>query len=160
MVSMSYFMLLSIFIIIILNCLSDKLFASTSSSSSGEFSCSLISGLCLCLPILAVSLYFTALVVKLINDIALSCNRHPSLSTTQWGRVVPAGGAIASPQADATWRGVLCLRKMASVAWCMTQHKDPGSCSFSSLPRATNAESPQTTLVHSALPLLDPRVRG
>ena len=50
-------------------------------------------------------------------------------------RGIPAGGAIASPQA---WRAVLCLRKMASAVWGMTQHRDPGGCSFSSLPRATN----------------------
>ena len=52
------------------------------------------------------------------------------------GRVIPAGGAIASPQADAIWRGLLCLRRTASAAWGMTQHRDPGGCSFSFLPRA------------------------
>ena len=54
------------------------------------------------------------------------------------GRVIPAGRAIASPLADAMWTGVPCLRKMASAVWGMTQHIDPGSCSFSSLPRATS----------------------
>ena len=38
--------------------LSDKLLASISSSSSGEFSCSFIWGLFLCLPILAATLFF------------------------------------------------------------------------------------------------------
>ena len=45
---------------------------------------------------------------------------------------------IAFPQADATLRRVFFLRNMASAVWGMTQHRDPGSCSFSSLPRATN----------------------
>ena len=80
----------------------------------------------------------SALVVKLINDVAWSCNQQSGLSITGWGRVIPVGGAIASPQADVIWRRVLCLRKMASPVWGMTQHRDPGSCSFSSLPRATN----------------------
>ena len=60
------------------------------------------------------------------------------LSTTRWSRVIPVGRAIASPQADATWRGVLWLRKIAPVVWEMTQHRDPGSCSFRSFPRATS----------------------
>ena len=48
------------------------------------------------------------------------------------------GRGIASSQADATWRGVLCLKKMAPRVWGMTQRRDPGGCSFSSFPRATN----------------------
>ena len=54
------------------------------------------------------------------------------------GRMISAGRSIASPQADATWRGVLYQRQMATAVWEMTQHRDPGSCSFPSLPRATN----------------------
>ena len=99
---------------------------------------------------------FSTLVVKLINEIASNCNQQPGLSITGWGRVTLVGGAIASPQADATWRGVLCLRKMASAVWGMTQHRDPGGCSFSSCPRATN---PRLFRSVSALPLLEPRVR-
>ena len=49
------------------------------------------------------------------------------------------GGTIAFPQADATWRGVLSLRKMAFAVWGMTQHRDPGGCSFSSLLRSTSS---------------------
>ena len=80
--------------------------------------------------------------------------------TTGWGRVMPAGGDIASPQGDATWRGLLCLRKMASAVWGMTQHRDPGSCSFSSLPEPPTPDSLQASLDHSALPLPEPRVTG
>ena len=56
------------------------------------------------------------------------------------GRVIPAGipgGGIASPQADAIQRGLLCLREMAPAIWGMTQHQYPGDCSLSSLSRAT-----------------------
>ena len=61
------------------------------------------------------------------------------LSSTGWGRfLIPVGGAIAFPQADTTWSGVVCLRKIASAVWGMTQHRDPGGYSFSSLPRATS----------------------
>ena len=74
----------------------------------------------------------------LISDVASSCTQQPSVSSTGWGRVIPVGRAIAFPQADVTWRGVLCLRKMVSAVWGMTQHRDAGGCSFSSLPRATN----------------------
>ena len=51
---------------------------------------------------------------------------------------IPAGGATASPQADAIHKGVLCLREMAPAVWEMTQHVDPGGYFLSSLPRATN----------------------
>ena len=40
----------------------------------------------------------------------------------------PEGGAIAFPQTDAIWRGVLCLRKMVSAMWAGTQHRYPGGC--------------------------------
>ena len=49
-----FLILLTILITITLNSPSDKLLASISSSSSGEFSCSLIWGLFICLPILDV----------------------------------------------------------------------------------------------------------
>ena len=101
MVSMSFFMLLNILIIITLNSQFDKLLASISSSSSGEFSCSFIWGLFLCLPIWLL-LCISTLVVKLISDRASNCNQQPGLSPTEWERVTPAGGALASPQADAT----------------------------------------------------------
>ena len=55
--------------------------------------------------------------------------------------IIPAGGAIAPTQADATWREVLCLRKMTSAVWGMTQHMDPGGCFFRSLPRTTSPSS-------------------
>ena len=78
----------------------------------------------------------------------------------------PQGGAVAVPQADASQTGVLCLRKMASAAWGMTQHKDPGGCSFSSLSRAPTLDSTSridslhTPLVHPALHLLEPGLSG
>ena len=51
---------------------------------------------------------------------------------------IAAGGAIASSQADVTWRGILCWREMPSAVWGMTQHRDPGSSSLCFLTRATN----------------------
>ena len=99
----------------------------------------------------------STLVVKLISDVVSSCNQQPGLSSTGWGRVIPEGRAIASPQADAIQRGVLCLEKMASAVWGLTQHMDPGALP-SVVPRTTN--SLYTFLVHSALPLPEPRVSG
>ena len=64
-------------------------------------------------------------------------NHQSGLSTTGWGRLIPVDEAIASPQADATWRGVLCLRKMVPAVWGMTQHRNPSSCSLSSVHKAT-----------------------
>ena len=58
-------------------------------------------------------------------------------------------------QADATWRGVLCHRKMASAVWGMNQHRDSGGCSSLLSP-----EPPPQPLVHFALILLEPRVSG
>ena len=109
---------------------SGKLLVSISSSSSfGEFCCSFIWGLFLYLSHFGFFFVFSTLVVKLIK---LSV-----LSTTRWGTVILVGRAIACPQANVTWRGFLCLRKMTSALWVMTQHRDLGSCSLSSLPRAT-----------------------
>ena len=70
------------------------------------------------------------------------------------------GEAIASPQADAIWREVLYLRKMAFAKWGMTQHRDPDCCSFNSLPEIPTPYSPQVSLVHSALPLPESSVSG
>ena len=42
------------------------------------------------------------------------------------GRVIPTGGAIASPEADAIQSMVPCLREMAPAVWEMTQRMDPG----------------------------------
>ena len=69
---------------------------------------------------------------------ASSCNQYPGLRYTAWGQVIPVGVAIASPQADAIQRGVLCLRNIVSAVWGITHHRDPGSCSFICLPIATN----------------------
>lgn len=51
------------------------------------------------------------------------------------------------PLADAARKGVLHPRKMAS--WCgrVTQHRYPGSCPFSSLPRPQSPASLQRTLL-------------
>ena len=59
-------MLLNIFIIITLNSISDKFLAFLSfRSSSGEFSCSFIWGLFLCLPILAISAFVSTYYVAM-----------------------------------------------------------------------------------------------
>ena len=42
----------------------------------------------------------------------------------------------------------------------MTQHRDSGGCSFSSLPRATSPRLSLRSLVHSAISLPEPRVSG
>ena len=77
------------------------------------------------------------LFVRLKEWKSSSCTpQQQGLSTIRWGRIISVGGAIASPQADVFWRRVLCLRKMASTEWGMTQHRDPGICSFSSVPWA------------------------
>ena len=65
---MSFFILLSILIIVTLNFLCDKLLDSISTSSSGEFSCSFIWGLFLCLPILAASLYLFLCIRQICKD--------------------------------------------------------------------------------------------
>ena len=77
-----------------------------------------------------------------------------------WGRIIPVDGAIASPQADAIQRGVLCLREMASAVWAVTQSRGPGGCSFSAFPGATNPRLPQASLANSVLPLPEPKVSG
>ena len=69
------------------------------------------------------------------------------------------GVLIASPQADATWRGVVCLRKMASVAWGLS------TGILVAVPSVLSPEPPvtdfhQVSLVHSAIPLPEPRVSG
>ena len=92
---------------------------------------------------------FSTLFVTLMNDTAWGYNQQHGLSTTGWGRIIHVGIAIASSQSDAIQRGLLCLRKMASIVWGMTQHMDPDCCSPSSLPRATNPDSPQVSPVHS-----------
>ena len=61
--------------------------------------------------------------------------QQQGLSSTGWSRVISVGGATGSPQADAIQRGVLYLGKIAPAVWVMTQHRDPGGCSVSSLPR-------------------------
>ena len=98
--------------------------------------------------------------LNLITDKTSKSTQQPALSTTGWVRVIPAGGAIASPQADVTGRGLFCQSKMTPAVWGVTQHRDPGSCSFNSLPKATIPDSPHATLIHSALPLLESRVSG
>ena len=68
------------------------------------------------------------------------------------------GGTIASPQADATWRGVLCLREMALAVWGMTLHKDPAGCFSVLSPEPPTPDSTQVSLAHS-VPLPESRVR-
>ena len=100
-------MLLSILIIITPNSLSDNLLASIlTSSSSGEFSCSFHFGSISLSSHFSSFFVFSFLVVKLISDMSSSCNQQPDSGPAGCGRVIPMGGAIASPQADATWRRV------------------------------------------------------
>lgn len=98
------------------------------------------------------------LVFKLISYIAPDFTQQPWLSSTSWGRVIPVGRTIASPQAEATWRGVLCLRMIASALWAMTQHRDPGHSFFILSPERLAPDFPHVSIVHSALPLLEPKI--
>ena len=63
------------------------------------------------------------------------------------------GVLIASPQADATWRGVVCLRKMASVAWGLSTGILVAVPSVLS-PEPQAPDSSHAPPVHFALPLL------
>ena len=72
--------------------------------------------------------------------------------------MIPVGGTVVVLQADASWRGLFCLRNMAPAVWGMTQSRDPGRSSFTSLPGATSPDCPHASLDHSVLPLLEPRV--
>ena len=69
-------------------------------------------------------------------------------------------GLIASPLADAIWRGVLCLRKMAPSRWGITQYIDLVAFPSVLVPEPPTPDSPQSSSVHSALLLLEPRVNG
>ena len=69
----------------------------------------------------------------LSSESASISTTEQSLSATR----IPAGGTVAYPQADATWRGEFCLRKLAPASWGMTQHGDPDGWPFTYLPRAT-----------------------
>ena len=95
---------------------------------------------------------FSALVVNLISDIDLSYNQQPSFSITGCSRAILVGRLIASTQADTLWRRVLCLVKMAPAVWGMTQHRDPGGISFSSLPRDTDTRFPSSISSPHCLP--------
>ena len=53
------------------------------------------------------------------------------------GHSISGGGATASLQADATRKGVVCLSKMAPPVWGMTQYRDSGGYSLSSLPKGS-----------------------
>ena len=72
---------------------------------------------------------------SVINLVTL--NSAVRLQHQNQGRVCLGSGVVVSPQAVATQRGVVCLSKMAPAVWGVTQHQDPGSCSVSSLPKAT-----------------------
>ena len=96
-----------------------------------------------------------------ITDIASSCTlQRPGINSTGWGNRDSWRWGIASPQADVAQMGVLCLRKMASAVWGMTQHRDPGGYSSALSPEPPTPDSPHTSLVHSAHPLLEPRICG
>ena len=151
-----YLRLLNILIIFTLNSLSNQLLVSISSSSSGEFSCSFSRGHFVFVFPFWVFLYTFPLVITPISDIVSRCNQQPDLSTTWWGRVITSVEVIASLQADATYRGFLCLRKIAPEIWGMTQDRDPGGCSFRSLPRATKPRLSSSV----SNPLYPPSVRA
>ena len=80
--------------------------------------------------------------LSLNTEITSSC-------TSQQLHLCSTGGAIASPQADATWRAVLGPRKMSSAVWGMTQHREHFGYPFSFLPRATNLQ----LSFHGSIPL-------
>ena len=64
---------------------------------------------------------------KLITELSSTYTpQMPALSSTGWNRIIPADRAIASSEADDTWRGVFCIRKMVSVVLGMTEHVDHG----------------------------------
>ena len=67
-------------------------------------------------------------------------------------------GAVASFWADATCRRVFCLRKMASAVWGMTQHRDLAAVPSVLFPEPPTRDSPQASLFHSALLLLESSV--
>ena len=76
--------------------------------------------------------------------------------TPQGGmRRISPGGAISSPQEDAPWRELLCLRRMAVAVWGMTQHRHPGGWPFSFLPRVSNPRLSS----HSCSPHCPPSAR-
>ena len=80
-------------------------------------------------------------------------SQQSGLSTTGWGRVIPPGGAIVFPQADATWRGVVYLSKMAPAVWGMDSAQGSWQllCQFS-----PQIQCPQSVLqcLQSILPSL------
>ena len=61
-------------------------------------------------------------------------------------------GTVAFPQGDAVRMGVLHLRKMAFVVQRVTQHRGPGGCPFSCLPRAANPSLSSHNFIPLRLP--------
>ena len=109
-VSMSFYILLSIPIVITLNYLCDKLYDSLSYSSSGGFSCPLITA-CLsshfCLPY-CVSFYVLGRSAKTLLQ---TCVRH-----CMWLALSNLFGAISDPQPVAFNAGHLCVRREPGYA--------------------------------------------
>ena len=69
--------------------------------------------------------------------------------------MIPVGGAIACPQADAAWRGVLCPRTVASAVSGMIEGILEAVPSVLT-PETLTLDSPHMSLVHSAFPLMNP----
>ena len=73
------------------------------------------------------------------------------LIITGCDRVIPVGGATASPQADATWRELLCLRMTSLAVWVMTQYRILTAIPSVLSPQPPTPDSPLMSLVHFAL---------
>ena len=69
-----------------------------------------------------------------------------------WGRVIPVGIGIVFSQADATGRGVLCLRKVSCAVWGITQLRVLAAVPLVLSSEPSTPASPQASLVYSALP--------
>ena len=112
MVSMSFFMLLNILMITTLHSISDKLLASISFSSSGEFSCSFIWGWFLCLPILTP---FLCICFYVLDRSAKALVQHFVRRCLE----IALGNlfeAISNPQLVAPFGGCGCVQKEPGCA--------------------------------------------
>ena len=95
----------------------------------------------LCLPVLLVhsvpSLPMIYCLWLFLVVYLLTRTQQSGLSTKRPGPVSLSVGAVVSPQAAAAQRGVVCLSTKAAAVWGMTQYRDPGGYSLSSLPKAS-----------------------
>ena len=78
------------------------------------------------------------LLLDLITEIASSCTQQPGLSSTGWGKRDSWAWGCCFPSGWCPLEESARPEKDGLVVWGMTQPRDPGGCSFSSLPRATS----------------------